>query len=132
MKIEVYFEGNKGVNARINGHIIKTDQPVNAGGNNAAPTPFDLFLASLATCAGIYVKGFCDSRNLSAENIKIFQDMEYDPTTQLVNMVNIEIQVPRDFPEKYHEALVTVASKCKVKQHVQNPPQFKVFTTVVD
>jgi ribosomal protein S12 methylthiotransferase accessory factor len=131
MKIEVSFEGAKGVNAMVNGHLIKTDQPVTSGGTNSAPTPFELFLASLATCAGIYVKGFCDQRNLPTENIKIFQDMQYDPSTQLVSKVTIEIQVPSDFPEKYHDALIAVANKCKVKQHLHNPPVIETLKTVI-
>ena len=126
MKIEVFFDGSKGVNAVVNEHIIKTDQPKEAGGDNSAPTPFDLFLASLATCAGFYVKSFCDQRNLPTNKIRIFQDMEYDPVTKLVAKINIEIQVPEDFPEKYHEALIAVAGKCKVKQHLQHPPAIQV------
>lgn len=131
MKIEVTFEGTKGVNALVNGHVIKTDQPEISGGNNSAPTPFDLFLASLATCAGIYVKSFCDHRNLPTENIHIFQDMEYDPSTLLVNKVNIEIQVPKDFPEEYHEPLIMAANKCKVKKHLHNPPTIETLILTI-
>jgi len=131
MKIEVSFEGAKGVNALVNGHLIKTDQPVISGGKNSAPTPFELFLASLATCAGIYVKGFCDQRNLPTENIKIFQDMEYDPSTHMVNKITIEIQVPKDFPEKYHETIKMVADKCKVKAHLYHPPVIETVVTTL-
>jgi putative redox protein len=130
MKIEVYFDGLKKVNAIIDGFTVKTDQPVLGGGEGSAPSPFDLFLASLATCAGIYVKGFCDQRGIPSDGIRLFQDMEYDPVTHMVNKVNIEISVPSDFPEKYREALITVAGKCKVKQHMQKPPEFNVFTSV--
>ena len=130
MKIEVTFDGKKKVNANINGFVISTDQPVEGGGDGSAPSPFDLFLASLATCAGIYVKGFCDQRGIPAEGISLFQDMEYDQETQLIKKVNIEIQVPADFPEKYLDALIAVAGKCKVKKHMQHPPEFNVFTSV--
>jgi ribosomal protein S12 methylthiotransferase accessory factor len=129
MKIEVSFEGNKKVNANFNGHIVKTDQPVAGGGDGTAPTPFDLFLASIATCAGIYIKGFCDQRNLPSENIKIIQDTEFNRETNLVSKINIEIKVPADFPEKYVDALVSVANLCKVKQHMIKPPTFNLFAT---
>ena len=130
MKIEVTFEGKKKVNASFNGFTVSTDQPVEGGGDNSAPTPFELFLASLATCAGIFVKGFCDQRGLPTENIHLFQDMEYDKVSGLAKKINIEIQVPPDFPEKYHETLVTIAGKCKVKKHLENPPEFNVYTSV--
>jgi len=131
MKIEVSFEGNKKVNANINGHIVKTDQPVSAGGEGTAPTPFDLFLASLATCAGIYIKSFCDGRNLPTDKIKIFQEVIFDKTTQMVSNINIEIQVPPDFPENYKDALIAVAGKCKVKKHLMNPPVIDTKVTTV-
>ena len=80
--MEIYFAGNKKVFTDINGHTIKTDQAVRSGGDGEFPEPFTLFLASLGTCAGIYVKFFCDQRNISTENIKLTQDMAYDPVYQ--------------------------------------------------
>lgn len=130
MKIEVSFEGKKGVNANFGGFIVKTDQPVESGGEGSAPTPFELFLASIATCAGVYIKSFCDNRGLPTENIKIFQNAEYDETTQMATKLNIEIIVPESFPENYRDALINVAGKCKVKKHILNPPQFNTFVTV--
>jgi len=50
--MEVTFDGGKVITAHINGHIIRTDQPEKIGGTNTAPTPFDLFLAAIGTCAG--------------------------------------------------------------------------------
>ncbi|MCX6302628.1 MAG: hypothetical protein NTW82_10635 [Bacteroidia bacterium] len=59
--MEITFEGGKVVTAHTQGHSIKTDQPVDNGGSNSAPSPYDLFLASIGTCAGVYVKSFCDN-----------------------------------------------------------------------
>lgn len=130
MKIEVTIDGKKKVNAHFDGFVVSTDQPVSIGGDGSAPTPFDLFLASLATCTGIYIKGFCDNRNIPAEGIKLFQTTEDDPETHMVSKVNMEIQVPADFPEKYRDALIAVAGKCKVKQHILKPPEFNIFSSV--
>ena len=55
--------------------------------------------------------------------------MEYDPSSHLVNKITIEIQVPQDFPEKYHDALIAVANKCKVKAHLHNPPVIETVVT---
>ncbi|MCK5331318.1 MAG: osmotically inducible protein OsmC, partial [Candidatus Marinimicrobia bacterium] len=62
MDMKITFPGGKKINAEYNGQIIKTDQAVASGGNGSAPEPFDLFLASIGTCAGIYVLGFCQQR----------------------------------------------------------------------
>ncbi|MCX6163585.1 MAG: OsmC family protein [Ignavibacteriae bacterium] len=129
MQMEIILEDGKKVNANYNGHIIKTDQPVEFGGENSAPAPFDLFLASLGTCAGFYVKIFCKKRDIPTDNIKIIQTMEYDEATHMVGKIKIDIKLPPDFPEKYKEAVINSANLCAVKKHLQNPPQFEVLTS---
>ena len=131
MKIEVFFEGKKGVNANVDGYIVKTDQPVESGGDGKFPEPFNLFLASLATCTGIYIKSFCDNRNIPTDKIKLVQETETDETTMMVTKINIEIQVPSDFPSNYLDALVHVAGKCKVKKHIMQAPEINAYTKVI-
>jgi putative redox protein len=131
MEMQIYFDGNKKINAELNGQIIRTDQPLQGGGEGTAPTPFDLFLASIGTCAGIYVKGFCDQRGISTDNIKIIQKMNFNPQTRLIDKIDLEIQLPADFPEKYKEAVINSANLCAVKRHMQEPPKFDVYTKTV-
>lgn len=131
MEMEIYFDGNKKINANLNGNVIKTDQPIQGGGEGTAPTPFDLFLGSIGTCAGIYVKGFCDQRGLSSDNIKIIQKMNFNPMTRLIDKIDLEIQLPEDFPEKYKDAVINSANLCAVKRHMQQPPAFDVYTKTV-
>jgi len=129
--MEITFEGGKVVTAHSHGHIIKTDQPISGGGQNSAPSPFELFLASIGTCAGIYVKSFCDNRGISTESIKIVQTMEYDEETGLPVNIKLDIKLPADFPEKYTEAVISVAELCKVKKSMAAPPVFEVVTSVI-
>lgn len=130
MAIRVFFPGNKKVYAEQNGFIIQTDQPQQGGGDGTAPSPFELFLASLATCGGIYVKGFCDSRGLSTEGIELLQNLKYDAVLNRVSEINIDIKVPSDFPEKYYDALVKSVNQCAVKKVLSDPPAFNVKTSV--
>jgi putative redox protein len=131
MDMEITFTGGKKVNASYKGHIHKTDQPVDQGGENSAPSPYDLFLASIGTCAGSYVKSFCDQRNLPTDHIKLIQSLEISPETKLPSRISIEIQLPADFPEKYRDALVNVAQLCAVKRTIANPPVFEITTATV-
>lgn len=126
MEMIIDFPGDKRVDAHIGTFSIQTDQPPAA----SAPTPFNLFLASLGTCAGIYVLGFCQKRNLPTDGIRIVQRMEKDPLTGMISNIELEIQVPPDFPEKYHASLVRSAEMCAVKKHLEHPPVFNVHTTV--
>ncbi len=128
--MEVTFDGGKIITAHTHGHSIKTDQPVSQGGSNSAPSPFELYLASIATCAGIYVKSFCDNRNISAEGIKITQETIFDKESGLPTDINIDIQLPADFPEKYKASVIHVAELCKVKKSIKNPPNFQITTSV--
>ena len=130
--MEITFDGGKVVTAHTSSqHAIKTDQPVSHGGENSAPSPFELFLASIGTCAGIYVKSFCDNRKISTENIKIIQTAEYDKDSGLPVNIKIEIKLPVDFPEMYREAVIKAAQLCKVKKAIANPPVFEVITTSI-
>jgi putative redox protein len=124
--ITVSFSGGKRVDAQLGAFTIKTDQPVDLGGQGAAPAPYDLFLASLATCAGIYVLGFCQARNLDTSGIALTQHVEWDADTHLPSRIQIEIALPATFPEKYRAAVVRAAEGCKVKKTLAAPPAFEV------
>jgi len=126
----ITFPGGARVDAHLGPHTIRTDQPPHAGGDGSAPAPFALFLASIGTCAGIYVLGFCRQRGLPTEGIQLVQRMEVDPRTGMVGRIELDIQVPPEFPEKYRDALVRAASQCAVKKHLEAPPAFRVTTSV--
>lgn len=131
MEMVIDFPKGLRVDAHFGSYTVQTDQPLSSGGEDSAPAPFALFLASLGTCAGIYVLGFCKQRNLPTDGIRIIQRIDRDMLTGLVSNIQLEIQVPEGFPEKYHDALVRSASQCAVKKHLEHPPQFEIFTKVV-
>jgi putative redox protein len=101
------------------------------GGEGSAPTPFTVFLSSIGTCAGIYVLGFCKQRGLPTEGIRIIERAHTNRTTGMVETIDLEIQVPSSFPDRYHDALVKTAELCAVKKHLETPPSFKTYTQVV-
>ena len=129
--MEITFDGGKVITAHSHGHIIKTDQPVISGGQNTAPSPFELFLASIGTCAGIYVKSFCDNRKIPTDNIKIIQTSEYDEETGLPVNIKLDIKLPAEFPEKYKDAVISVAELCKVKKTIAAQPVFEIIASKV-
>jgi len=122
--------GGKKVNAEYRGFTIETDQSERNGGEGSAPEPFMLFLASIGTCAGIYVYSFCQERGIPTEHVRILQKHEKKESGRGIGKITLEIQVPEDFPEKYLPALVKAANLCAVKKHIQDAPEFDVHTTV--
>jgi putative redox protein len=130
MDMTITFPGGARVDAQFGSFTIPTDQPAHAGGDGSAPAPFTLFLASIGTCAGIYVLGFCTQRGLPVDGIQITQRVLPDAATGMIGRIEMDIQVPPTFPEKYHDALVRAASQCAVKKHLEHPPAFDVRTVV--
>lgn len=126
MDMKITFHGGKKVFAEYNGFTHKTDQPLAGGGENSAPSPFELFLASLGTCAGFYVLSFCQQRGIDTADIELGMGMDRDPQSHMVSRVTIGIVLPASFPEKYRAAVVQAAQSCTVKKHLQNPPEFNV------
>jgi len=129
-EMTVDFTGGKKVTAHYDGFDIVTDQSVDSGGEGTAPEPFDFFLASLATCAGYYVLKFCEGRGISTDDVSLHQSWERNEDKRLVR-VNIRIQIPPDFPAKYHKALVRAAETCSVKKTLADPPEITTETVVI-
>jgi len=128
VEMTVDFPGGSCVHAHFGPFTVESDQPKSNGGEGAAPTPFQLFLASLATCAGYYVLGFCKMRGIPTEGIRLTQKIESDPATKMVSKVRVEIQLPPDFPKQYSSAVIRAAESCLVKKHLEKPPSFEVVT----
>lgn len=132
MDMMIDFPGGARVDAHFGPYTVMTDQPLSGGGKGAAPSPFALFLASMGTCAGIYVLGFCQQRGLPTDGIRIQQRVHRDFRTGMVGQVDLEIQVPPTFPEKYRDSLIRSAQLCAVKKRLEHPPVFEITTTVVE
>lgn len=126
MEMEISFPGGKRVDARAGTLVIGTDQSVQSGGGGTAPEPYMLFLASMGTCAGIYVLGFCQSRGLPTEGLRLTQRMEWNAVSHKLEAVHLTVHLPEGFPEKYKEAVVRAADQCAVKRAIQDPPEFVV------
>jgi putative redox protein len=125
-ELRVTFPGGLRVDAEYKGFVIKTDQPTYQGGSGSASSPFDLFLASIATCAGYYVLSFFQSRGISAEKSEVILRTERNSETKMIEKISIEVKLPPDFPEKYKNAVVKAVDGCSVKAHILRPPSFEV------
>lgn len=132
MELIIDFPGGAKVDAHFGPYTVHTDQPPQGGGEGSAPTPFALFLSSVGTCAGIYVLNFCRQRGLPTEGIRIVERVHNNPVTGMVEEVDLEIQTPPSFPEKYHDALVNTANLCAVKKHLEKTPKFNTYTKVIE
>lgn len=121
--MEITFPGGLAVDARYRGHTVHTDQPERAGGDDSGPAPFDLFLASIGTCAGFYALRFCQQRELSTEGLGLTLETERNPETGGIAVVRLLVDLPDAFPEKYRDAILRSMDQCAVKRHLVEPPE---------
>ena len=125
MDLEIILSNRMTVSAHYGEYVIKTDQPVLAGGEGAAPSPFDLFIASIGTCAGYYILSYCHKHGISTQAISILEHAHRDPATHMVTKIELLIKVPPDFPMKHADALIRTANLCAVKKHLEHPPSIE-------
>ncbi|OGP67155.1 MAG: osmotically inducible protein OsmC [Deltaproteobacteria bacterium RBG_19FT_COMBO_43_11] len=130
MKYNIDFAGNKKVDAHFRGFTLKSDQPVADGGDNTAPAPLEIFLASIGMCAGFYIVSFCQSRSIPTDNISVTQTVVRNDKTHMVEKVIIDINLPPDFPEKYKAAVIKSAQSCSVKKFLDVPPEIQIAAKV--
>ncbi|OGL47874.1 MAG: osmotically inducible protein OsmC [Candidatus Schekmanbacteria bacterium RBG_13_48_7] len=129
MDMEIVFPAGKKVDALYKGFRIETDQSKKDGGEGSAPAPFDFFMVSIGTCAGIYALSFCQERNIPTENLKLFLRTEINKEKKRIGKIILTIQLPGEFPEHYRSAIVKAVNLCTVKRYMQDPPEFETITT---
>lgn len=125
-ELKVAFGDGYRIDVDFKGFRIKTDQPVRDGGEGTAPSPFDLFLASLAACAGYYALAFCRERKIPAEGLAVTMTTERGEVSKMIDKVAIAVDLPAGFPEKYKFAMAKAVDHCTVKAHILRAPQFEV------
>jgi len=126
--MDITFPGGTRVNAQYGGFDVATDQPEKNGGENSAPSPFDLFLVSLGTCAGFFALRFCQQRELTTDGMRLSLTTERNPETKRLDRIEITLNLPDGFPEKYREAIIRATDQCAVKKVLVDPPAIELVT----
>ena len=116
--MKITFPGNKKVNVEVKGFNILTDQKKENGGDASAPTPIDLFLASLGSCSGVFVLNFL-KMHLLPETVYLTLNPVWNINEYVIERIELVIHLPHDFPAGFDHALVEVAKRCLVARHVK-------------
>ena len=128
-EFKVIFPGNKKVDVEIGKFTIKTDQKKIYGGDDTAPEPFNIFLSTIGSCAGIYAVSFCDTRELSTEGMYLMVDISFKERQNFLKEIKLTLYVNKEFPEKYIKPIIKSMNHCAVKNQLH--PDIKINTTVV-
>jgi len=127
-ELKIVFGEGLQIDVEYKGFVVKTDQPAREGGGGTAPSPFDLFLVSLASCAGFYALAFCRERKIPVEGLGVKMTTEKGEVSKMIDKITITVDLPADFPEKYKFALVKAIDHCTVKNHILRAPRFEIVT----
>jgi ribosomal protein S12 methylthiotransferase accessory factor len=128
MSMEIQFPGGRKVYSDYKGFTIKTDQSKKDGGEGTAPTPSDLFFASLGACMGIYALDFCVKRKIDPEQLKLSAELQSNEKSYMVEKMIFHMDLGPEFPQKYTSALIRSLKLCYLKKHFEQPPQFEFVT----
>ncbi|HAM02814.1 MAG TPA: osmotically inducible protein OsmC [Acidimicrobiaceae bacterium] len=107
----------------IRQHTLGVDQPRADGGSDTAPTPTELFVASLASCVAFYVRRFLDRHGLSTEGLAVDASYSMASGPARVDRIGIVLQLPEGIPEDRIPALMAVATHCTVHNSLVEAPE---------
>jgi uncharacterized OsmC-like protein len=121
--LEARFVAGEAYEVTVRGHRLVVDQPADAGGQDSGPTPTELFVASLASCAAFYAGRFLTRHGYSRDGLAVSAgyEMASDRPARVRN-VRLIVRVPAGLPPERWAALRAVASHCTVHNTLTSPP----------
>ena len=126
MEIKVNFLDKLRLEAKFDDFTVIADQPIRYKGDGSAPGPFDYFLASSALCAAYFVKLYCNTRNISTENIRLSQNNIVDPENRYQQIFKIQVELPEDISANDRQGILRSIERCTVKKVVQAGQEFVI------
>jgi len=126
MEIKVNFLDKLRLEAKFDDFTVIADQPIRYKGDGSAPGPFDYFLASSALCAAYFVKLYCETRNISTDNIRLSQNNIVDPENRYKQIFKIQVELPEDISAADRQGILRSIERCTVKKVVQTGPEFVI------
>ena len=126
-QMDVRFVAGESYEVSVRGHRILVDQPAGSGGLDAAPTPTELFVASLATCVAFYAGRYLTRHGYGRDGLTVSAgfDMATDRPAR-VSGIRLTVQVPADLPPARRPALLAVVSHCTVHNSLASPPSVAI------
>lgn len=124
--MKVTFDHGKIFKAQVRGHEIAVDQPLDNNGEDTAPTPTELLVASLGTCVGLYANSFLKRHKIDTTGVSLDVSWEKATDPDRISAFKIKLHVPAGVPEKLRAPLLRVAKSCYVHHTIANDPSVEV------
>jgi uncharacterized OsmC-like protein len=125
--MDVRFASGEAYEVAVRGHRVLVDQPADSGGEDSAPTPTELFVASLATCIAFYAGRYLTRHGFSRDGLGVSVDFDMaGDRPARVTVVRLTVRVPADLPTERRPALQAVVSHCTVHNSLTTPPDVTI------
>lgn len=124
--LRVEHRGGDRFDIAVRGHVLHVDQPADAGGDDFAPTPTELFVAGLAACVAFYARRYLHRHGLPTEGLAVTTRYELGLRPARVTRVDVQLTAPDGLPAERRDALLAVASHCTVHNSLTQPPDVAV------
>ncbi|MFB3881116.1 MAG: OsmC family protein [Armatimonadota bacterium] len=125
----ITYLGGMKLLATHTGFEVLADQPTDQGGDNAAMTPTQLFVASLAMCVGTYVLFFAKRHSIPVEGMRIETDYQMAKDPYRVGAIQVKVLMPAPVSDAHLSALQRAAETCVVHNAFHHPPATSITVT---
>lgn len=111
---------------RVRGHVLTVDQPLSDGGDDTAPTPVELFVAAVASCAAHYAGRFLDRHGAGRDGLSVRAEFRMaDDRPARVAALSLTVLAPTLPPQRL-PALRAVVSHCTVTNTLARAPEIEL------
>jgi uncharacterized OsmC-like protein len=125
-RVRVDYESGDRFRIAVRQHTISVDQPASDGGEDTAPTPTELFIASLASCVAFYARRFAARHDIPTDGLAVTAEFSMASHPARVGEITLQLHVPAELSPEQQAALVAVTSHCTVHSTLMQPPEVRI------
>ena len=127
--MRVEHRGGDKFDINVRGHVVRVDQPIKDRGEDTAPTPTELFIASLASCVAFYARRYLARHNLPTDGLAVEATFDMGSKPARVARIAMRLIVPEGVPADRLDAMLAVATHCTVHNTLSSEPDVSITLT---
>jgi putative redox protein len=125
-RVRVDHEAGDRFRIAVRQHTITVDQLASDGGEDTAPTPTELFVASLASCVAFYARRFASRHGIPIEGLAVTADFSMASHPARVGEITLQVHLPGELSPEQQASLLAVTSHCTVHSTLMQPPEVRI------
>ncbi len=120
-------------------HEWAADEPLDAGGTDTGPNPYELLLGSLAACTCVTLAWYCRHKKIALESVSTtfnFSRVHADdckdcdiPDRGFIEKITSNVHITGDFDKAQRKRLAQIAERCPVQKTLAHAVAFEDHAT---